>query len=169
MRRSASRPHDGLVLGIEDEVAPGGDLDAVATGLQAVEEEALGDRVLGGRGLDRHVVVEEEVGRAQALLARVDPEGEVVQAPARAVGVGGVDELVRGDARAQPRARLGAVVELDALVQAIAELLLGEDAAGPHVGGQDVDVVQALDRRAAPDVALGLVLQRRARARGGGS
>src|SRR5215217_9428207 len=40
-------PHDRFELGIEDEVAAGGDLDAVAAGLQAVEEEALGDRVLG--------------------------------------------------------------------------------------------------------------------------
>jgi hypothetical protein len=66
---------------------------------------------------------------------------------------------VGGDARAEPRPRLGAVVELDALVQAVAELLLGEDPTGPHVGGEDVDVVQALDGGAAPDVALGLVLQ----------
>ena len=109
-------PDDRLVLGVEDEVAAGRDLDAVAAGLEAVEEEALGDRVLGGRRLDRDVVVEEQVGGAQALLARVDPEGEVVQAPARAVGVGGVDQLVRGDRQAQPGPRLGAVVELDPLV-----------------------------------------------------
>jgi hypothetical protein len=32
--------------------------------------------MLGRRGLDGHVVVEEEVGLAQALLAGVDPEGE---------------------------------------------------------------------------------------------
>ena len=73
-------PDGGLGVRVVGEVAAGGHLDAVAAGLEAVEEEALGDRVLGGRGLDRHVVVEEQVGGAQHLLARVHPEGEVVEA-----------------------------------------------------------------------------------------
>jgi hypothetical protein len=43
--------------------------------------------VLGRRGLDRDVVVDEEIRGAQTLLARVDPERKVMQPPARAVRV----------------------------------------------------------------------------------
>ena len=83
--RSACRPHDRLEVRVVDEVAAGRDLDAVAARLEPVEEEALRDAVLRGRGLDVDVVVDEDVRRAQALLARVDPEREVVEPPARAV------------------------------------------------------------------------------------
>src|SRR4051794_5237607 len=155
-------PDRRRVLGVVDEVAAGRDLDAVAARLDAVEEEALRDRVLARRGLDPDAGVEEQVRGAQALLARVDPEGDVVQARVRPVGVLRVDELVRGDRRAEPRARLGAVVELDALVQPVAEDVGREHAVGPHVGRQDVDVIEALHRGAAARVALRLVLQRRA-------
>ena len=92
--RSASVHTVGRVVRVVDEVAAGRDLDAVAAGLDAVEEEALRDRVLGRRGLDVDAVVEEEVRGAQALLARVDPEREVVQAAVGAVGVLRVDQLV---------------------------------------------------------------------------
>src|SRR5215472_18869994 len=46
------RPDDRLEVGIEHEVSAGRHLDAVAGRLVPVEEEALGDRVLGGRELD---------------------------------------------------------------------------------------------------------------------
>ena len=166
--RSSARPRTGrgharplsrygLVVGVEDEVAAGRHLDPVSSRLEAVEEEALGDAVLRGRGLDRHVVVDEQIGGAQALLARVDPEGEVVQAAAGAEVVGDVDQLVRGDREAHPGALLGSVVQLDPLVPPVAEELLAKLAARADVGGEHVDVVEPLDRGAAADVALRLV------------
>src|SRR5690349_24626405 len=79
---------DRLVRGV-DEAPAGRDLDAVAAGLDAVEEEARGDRMLGGRGLDLDAGVEPDVGRAQALLAGVHPERGVVQPAVLGVGVAG--------------------------------------------------------------------------------
>src|SRR3954452_23381295 len=64
------RPGDGDEIGVVDEVAAGRDLDPVAAGLEAVEEEALRHAVLRGRRLDRNAVLDEQVGRAQALLPR---------------------------------------------------------------------------------------------------
>ena len=160
-------PRDRLLVGVVDEVAAGGDLDAVPAGLEAVEEEALRDAVLRRRRLDRDARVDEDVRGAQALLARVDPEREVVQAPARAVRVRDVDQLVRGDRDAHPGAGLRAVVELDALVEPVAEHVLAELARRPHVRGEQVDVVEPLDRRAAPDVALRLVAPGRREVRWG--
>src|SRR2546423_14507125 len=59
------RPRDWHEIGVVDEVAAGRDLDPVAAGLEAVEEEALRYAVLRGRGLDRDAVLDEQVGRAQ--------------------------------------------------------------------------------------------------------
>ena len=56
---------------------------------------------------------------------------------------------------------LGPVVELDPLVQAVAEDVLRELAVRAHVGREHVDVVEPLHRRAASDVALRLVPPRR--------
>ena len=81
----------------------------------------------------------------------------MVQPAARAVRIRDVDELVRGDGEAEPGALLAPVVELDPLVQAIPEEILCEHAVRAHVGGQNVDVVEALDGGAAADVALRLV------------
>src|SRR3954467_13382956 len=89
-----------------------------------------------------------------------------MQATVGAVRVAGVYELVGGDRRAHPGAGLRAVVELDALVEAVAERVDAELPVGPHVRGQDVDVVQALDRAAAAGVAAGDVLERRAQVLG---
>jgi hypothetical protein len=52
-----------------------------------------------------------------------------------------VDELEGGDRGAHPRAGLAAVVELDALVQAVPERVDAEVAVGADVGGEHVDVV----------------------------
>ena len=164
--RSASGPDDAGLVGRVDEAPAGGDLDAVAAGLDPVQEEALRDRVLGRRGLDRDAGVDPDVGGAHALLARVDPEGDVVQAAVGAVRVARVDELVGGDRRAHPGAGLGAVVELDALVEPVAERVDAELAVGADIGGEEVDVVEALDRAAAAGVAAGHVLVRRAQVLG---
>src|SRR5262249_56956396 len=94
---------------------------------------------------------------AQALLTGVHPEGEVVEPAAGAVVVGDVDQLVGGDREAEPRALLRAVVELDPLVQAVAEELLRELPAPSHVRCQDVDVIEALHARAPARVLLRLV------------
>ena len=104
-------------------------------------------------------MLDQEVCGAQHLLARVDPEREVVEPPLRVPGVGDVDQLVPGDREAEPGARLGAVVEDDALVVAVAEHVRRERAARRHVGGEQVDVVEPLDGGPAPGVALRLVAQ----------
>jgi hypothetical protein len=88
-------PDDARLVGRVDEAAAGRDLDAVAARLDAVEEEALRDRVLGRRGLDLDPGVEPDVGGAQALLAGVDPEGEVMQA---AIGAMRIARLARTSA-----------------------------------------------------------------------
>ena len=85
-----------------------------------------------------------------------------MQAAAAATVVGGVDQLVGGDRQAHPGALLGAVVVDHLLVGAVAEQFDGEAAVGGDVGGQDVDVVDALDRGATVDMALGHVLEPRA-------
>jgi hypothetical protein len=89
------RPDDGLV----DEVPAVRDLDPVAARPEAVEEEALSDRVLRGCGLDVDAVLEKDVGRPQHFFSRVDPEGEVVQAPASAERIRDVDERGRRSRR----------------------------------------------------------------------
>ena len=119
-------------------------------------------------GLDRHALVEEDVRGAQALLARVDPEREVVQAAVRAVVVLRVDQLVRHDGEAHPGSRLGAVVELHALVEPVPEDVDGEFARSANVRGEQVDVVEPLHGGPAADVPLRLVLQGGA-SPGGGS
>src|SRR4051794_18791468 len=46
LRALRLRPHDGIVVGVEDEVAARADLDPVAARLPRVEEERLLDRML---------------------------------------------------------------------------------------------------------------------------
>src|SRR5262245_28593143 len=89
-----------------------------------------------------------------------------MQPAVSAVRVARVDQLVRGDRGAHPRARLAAVVELDPLVEPIAERVDAELAVRADVGGEEVDVVEALDRAAAAGVAARHVLQRRPQMRG---
>ena len=117
--------------------------------------------MLRRRRLDEDVVLQEEIRRAQAFLARVDPEREVVETVVRADGVLDVDQLVRLDRQAHPRAGLAAAVEDDLLVEPVAEDVRCERAARGDVGGEQVHVVELLHRRAAADVAHRLVLQRR--------
>ena len=155
------RPRDRLEVRVVDEVAARRHLDPVPARLEAVEEEALRHAVLRGRRLDRHVGVDEDVGRAQAFLARVDPERQVVETAARAVRVRDVDQLVGRDREAHPGAALRPVVHLDPLVEPIAEHVLREDAVGADVRGEHVHVVEPLHRTAATDVALRLIPPRR--------
>ena len=82
-----------------------------------------------------------------------------MEAPVPACVVGGVDQLVGGDRQTHPGALLGAVVVDDLLVEPVAELVHREAPVGRHVRGQDIDVVDALDRGAAVDVALRHVLE----------
>ena len=101
------RPDDAGLVRRVNEPAAARDLDPVSTGLVPVQEETLSDVVLGGSELDVDLVLDPDVGGAQALLARVHPEGRVVQAPVgtlRRKGVLGVDQLVRGDRHRHPRA-----------------------------------------------------------------
>src|SRR5262245_42044576 len=65
-------PHDGLPVGRQHQARAGvGDLDAVTAGLVDVEEERLLDGVLVRAGLDVHARLQEDVSRAQHLLAAV--------------------------------------------------------------------------------------------------
>lgn len=83
--------------------------------------------------------------------------------PAAGAGVVGyIDQLVGGDREAQPCSGLDSAVEHHLLIEAEAEQVGGEAAVDGDIGRQHVDVVQALDRRAVIDVALGDVLEPRA-------
>ena len=69
------------------------------------------DRVLGRPGLDVDAVLQENVGRAQDILAVIQPVGDMVQA---AIAPGGIERVCdvmdeRGDA--DPRRRLRAIIE----------------------------------------------------------
>ena len=167
LRALGLRPDDRLVSRVEDQEAPGTDLDAVAAGLVGVEEEGLLDRVLVRPRLHHDAVLEEDVRRAQHVLALVDEERDVVQPAARAGDVARVREVVRLLVGREPDARLGAVVEHDLLGQPQAEVALAEDAVLARVDGQEVDVVEVPDAHAAPRVALRLVLERRPQLRRG--
>jgi hypothetical protein len=103
-------PHDGLPIGRQHQAGAGvGDLDAVAAGLVDVEEEGLLDGVLVRALLDGHAGLEEDVGGAQDLLARVERVGDVVEAALGAVVVEGEGEVVglvvAGDPAAGPPGR----------------------------------------------------------------
>ena len=155
------RPDDGLVGGIEDEMRPGRDLDPVSARLIHVQEHALRNSMLGGCRLDRDVRIQEQVRGAQHLLAGVDEERQVVQPASGAGVVGDVDELVRGDRQAHPCPDLAAVVGHDLLVKTESEDVLGEAPVDGDITREHVDMVEALDRGAAADIALGYVLERR--------
>ncbi len=122
------RPHDRLVIGVEDQEAARADLDAIPAGLVGVEEERLLDGVLVRPRLHHDAVLEEDVRRAQHVLALIDEERDVVQAAVRARHVARVGEVVGLLAGGQPDARLVAVVEHDLLGQPQPEVLLAEDA-----------------------------------------
>ena len=62
----------------------------------------------------------------------------MVEPAAGTVVVGDVDQLVCGDREAEPGALLGAVVELDPLVEPVAEELLDELAGRADVGGATI-------------------------------
>src|SRR5436190_9848489 len=71
-------PDDGLPVRCQDQASTGvGHLDAVAAGLVDVEKEGLLDRVLVRSRFDEHAVLEEAVGRAQAVLTAVERESDV--------------------------------------------------------------------------------------------
>src|SRR5882672_2426608 len=79
-------PRDRFPVRRQDEpCARAGDLDAIAARLVDVEEEGLLDSVLVRAGLDEHAVLQENVGGAQNVLARVERVSNVVEA---AVGAG---------------------------------------------------------------------------------
>jgi hypothetical protein len=57
----------------------GGHLHAVPARLVDVQKHPVGHCVLGGRGLDRHIGVEEDIRRTQQLRARVHEESQMVE------------------------------------------------------------------------------------------
>src|SRR6185436_21004737 len=79
-------PGDGLVVGLElQDAGVAEQLDAVAAGLEDVEEGALGDAVDVGSGFDLDAVFAAELRGVGVVLGDAVPEGEVVQ-PALAAG-----------------------------------------------------------------------------------
>src|SRR5438552_3951458 len=85
----------------------------------------------------------------------------MVKAAGRARVIGDIDQLVRGDREAHPRALLAAVAVDDLLVEAEAELIHRERSVRGDVLREHIDVIEPLDGRSTPDVALRDVLQRR--------
>jgi hypothetical protein len=156
------RPGDRLPVGIEDEPRAGiGDLDAVAGRLVDIEEEGLLDGVLVRAGLDEDPVLQEDVGRAQDVVAMVGRVGDVVEAALGARMVLGAGHVVALVVDGEPAAADAAIVELDHLGHAAAHRLDHEVADLRDVAGEQVEVVEPA-RRGAPAVeALGDVLQRR--------
>src|SRR5262249_22721449 len=135
------RPDHRLVVGRVDQVAARGDLDPVAAGLPRVEEERLLDRVLVRARLHHDPVLEEDVGRAEDVLALVDEKCDVMQATTAARRIARVRHVVRLLIRREPHAGLAAVVEHDLLGEAQAEILFAEDARLRWIKGEQVDVV----------------------------
>jgi len=94
-------------------------------------------------------------------------EGDVVQPAGRTGPVLGVDDVVRLVGVRQPTRRDPPGVEPDLLGRAGAQHPLLELGVGEHVGGEEVDVVQAADADSPVGLGPGLVLQRRAQLLGG--
>ena len=115
--RSACDQTTGSWSGAKIRKPPDADLDPVPARLVGVEEERLLDRVLVRARLHHDPVLEEDVRRAQHVLALVDEEGDVVQPAARPRQVARVGDVVRLLVGREPDARLGAVVEHDLLGQ----------------------------------------------------
>src|SRR5215217_5696390 len=93
-------PGDRLVVGGEDQVPSGEDLDAVAAGLVDVEEEALGYGMFGRAGLYIYPFLQEDISSAQHFFPGVGPVGDVVQATRSLGGIHRIRNIVdqRGNA-----------------------------------------------------------------------
>ena len=112
-----------------------GDLNPVAAGLPDVEEKGLLHGVLVRAGLDMDAALKKMYRRAQDVLAAVEREGDVMEAPLHAVGLARIGEIVALVGAGEPHPRLDTVVEHDPLGQAEAEDRLKELAIGGDVGG----------------------------------
>ena len=116
--------------------------------------------MLGRTGLEENAVFRKDVGGAQHVVAVVDPEREVMQAPVRALHVHHIRELVMDRGRAHPGADLGlAVVVAHLLAQLEAEQFLREFAVGLDVLGEQREMIDAPHADAAAGIFLRQVLQ----------
>ena len=160
-------PDHRLPVRRQDEAGAGvGEFHAVTGGLPDVEEERPLDRVLVRTRLDVDAVLQEDVGRAQDVLAGVGGIGHVVE-PAQGRPLArpvllGAGEVVGLVVDREPAAADPPVVEADHLGHAGAEAGFHEAAELGHVRGQEVQVIEPARRRAPPVVARREVLQRRA-------
>ncbi len=157
-----SAPDNRLPVRRQDQASAGvRDLDPVAAGLVNVKKERLLNGVFVRAGLDEDAVFEEDVGGAQHVLAAVQRVGEVVEAASGIGVIVRISEIIALVGERDPHGGFGAVVENDLLGQAAAEIILKENAIGPDVDRQAVEVVEPAHVDAARRIALGLVLQRR--------
>jgi hypothetical protein len=116
-------PADRLPVRRENESRTGiGHLDAVAARLIHIQKEGLLDRVLVRTGFDMHAVLEEDVGRAQDLLALVERIGDVVEA-AGAIVIAGIGRNRSSCSTSSSHRGFRAVVEHDLLGGAQAQIV----------------------------------------------
>jgi len=113
-----------------------------------------------GPGFDVDAAVLVEVGGEQDLLARVHPEGDVVQPAGRPEVVLGVDHLVPLYRGGRPHPRLLGFVGVLLLDDAHPETVPHRQTAAADVAGEQVDVLEARDADALADAPLWLVLHR---------
>ena len=142
----------GAVLEAPDRRLPVGHVDAVAArvelvaqtgGVAEVQVVLLADAVLAGAVVDVVPVLDEERRALGEVVVGLDPEGDVVQAPGRALGVQDEAEVVRllvaaRKAEEPRRARLGFDAAHHAEVQDVAV----PERRGLDVRGRDREVVQ---------------------------
>src|SRR6266545_6004399 len=155
-------PCDGFPGWVEDQVAAIAiELHPVATRLEHVQEQRLGDAVLAGAGLDRDAVFRQDLGGVGDVLGDTIPVAEVMESSPGSGWVAQNGNLVNRRAHAEPGTYLDrATLEEDVLAQTEAELLLHERPRGAHICGHQVDVVEPPHRHAPQGSLLGTVAQR---------
>src|ERR1700722_17209771 len=147
--RVAHRPAQHRMVRIPGEVVAGVDLDPVTVRVEQVHVEGVGYAVPAGAALDPALQPQraEDVADPQHLVRLVGEEPQVVQARPVAAGE---RHVVHGLLAEHPGG-VERLFVLDRLGQAEAEgtVIL---VAGPHVGDDDVEMVEPRDLGAAPQV-----------------
>src|SRR5262245_42860444 len=154
-------PGDAPPVGCQPEPrTSGGYLAPVAPWFVHVEKKGLLDCMLVGPGLDVNAILEKNIGGTKHILARIEREGDVVQAALGAGVVARVGKIVALVGRRHPHAGFAAIVEHDLLGQLEAEIVLEEFAVGLDVNRKPVEMVNPANIDAARGKTLRLVLER---------